>query len=153
MRRRGGWTLLELMVYTTLGFVVISVFTVMVQGLQLSQRHVGGAMADLEIAGRFLRDVKEDLRRARSVEVKPARLQLKFHGGAEAVYQIDAGEGTVRRTGDGPAREYLDAFREVSFAEPMKRVVRVDVELRKHNPDSPYHPRISAAVFCRGREE
>ncbi len=147
MSRRRGFTLLEFVVAVSLFFIVLGLVTAVGLRFETSSRRLAEAMADLRTAERFTLDLKRDLAAAPSAAVEPARLVL---GGI--VYVFSAEEGTVTRSGPEPAREYRYAFERVAF-EADGALLRVDVELRKHDPESPVRPRWRTVAGLPGRRE
>jgi len=148
MRRREGFTLIELMFSMVILFSVLGALTAAAARFHEAWVHVTEARNDLETASRLLRDVKEDLRRARFVGALSSRLSLDWGEGAEIAYEFLSEAGTVRRTGDGPLREYPHSFDAVEFQDRADGTVAVEVELRKLNPRSAFHPRLGIRVFC-----
>lgn len=148
---RRGYTLLEAMVYMALLLLVIALLTGLFTSFHGSYHRTRRALSDLEVASRFLEDVKGDLRRARKVSAEGALLRLRF-GETEAAYRFD-GEGSVVREGDGPSREYPSAFALVAFAPRPGRTVALEVELRREDPTSAFRPRWGGLVYCRAWEE
>lgn len=149
MRNTRGMTLMEALVYIFVVIIAINIIAVTLAAFVNTHRRVSKNMTDLERATRLLRDVKADLRRARRATVEGDRLKLVFEKEVEAVYAFVPEEGSVRRTGDGPARAYTESFDGVKFVSGPARRVSVELELRKSEPDSEFRPRLHAVVFCR----
>ncbi len=152
MRRERGFTLLEMIVVSALMVIVLNLLSTAFLRFGEAHHRVTLAMSDLEIATRLLEDVKEDLARARRVTVEADGLRLGL-GEAEVRYRVDAEEGSVVREGEGPERAYRQAFEAVAFGEGPSGTVAVGLELRKHDPASPYHPRLHSFVLCPNRRD
>jgi prepilin-type N-terminal cleavage/methylation domain-containing protein len=135
MSRRRGFTLIEMIVAIGVFAIVLSLVTAISLRFETSNRRLAEAMADLRTAERFMLDLKRDLAAAPDAAVEPSRVRL---GGT--VYEFLAEEGSVTRTGPEPPREYRYAFESVAF-ESEGALLRVDVELRKQDPESPVRPR------------
>lgn len=148
MKRPRGLTLLEMLVYVTLLLFALNAIMLMLYSLLAAHERTTRATSDFWIADRFLRNVKEDLRRASMLAVEPQALRLTF-GETSAVYAFDEAEATVRRTGDGPERIYLEAFNSVTFREEADRTVSVEISLVRRRKDLFFQPRLQATVFCR----
>ncbi len=151
MRAARGFTFLELLVYLLLMGFALHVIAMLSLAFRETGERVGRALDDLEVAARLLRDLKQDLRRARSMEASPSRLRLGFDAGA-ADYEFRAAEGSVLRSGDGPPREYVGAFDRVLFDHRGDSLALVEVELRRHEAAASFRPRCQATVYLRSRE-
>ena len=106
--RRGGWSLLELLVVMTATTAMLAITAGLVlQMLRIGQaeRAAVVAVANLERLGR---DLRGDARAATGpADVGPSRLVLALPGGRSAEYTLDAREAlrTVRRGGKVEHRE------------------------------------------------
>ena len=149
MRGRGGYSLLEFLACILLVAFLINVLAVLTMRFHESYQRVEGAFDDLELADRFLADVKADLRSCHAVEVKEKTLKLKTREAEWISYEFNSDDGSVFRSGDGPERAYLYGFSSVTFEREEGEVVSVALELRKQDPLSPVQPEMGAVVFCR----
>ncbi len=144
--------MIELMVCTLIMAALIGALSAAWLRFNDAYLRIADTQKDLETASRFLQDVKEDLRGARYVGVLPNLLSLGWSEEGEVTYEFFHEEGTVRRSGDGPSREYPWSFNGVDFSEGRDGTVSIEVELRRHDPRSEFRPRWEALVFCRNRE-
>jgi hypothetical protein len=114
--------------------------------LHRAAARTGDAAADLDEAGRFLEDLKADVRQARAIRAWAGILWLRMPDGREVMWSF-AAEGGVARESPRDDRGYLDAFDSVVFGR-RGRLVTADVELRR-DPRGAFRPRLRAAVFPR----
>lgn len=149
MRRRRGFTLAEMLVLLVVLFAAVNLIAVMLYDLHASYDRVRTMLDDVETASRLLRDVKDDLRRASKAVPGANRLTLGFENEPETTYELLPSDGSVLRRTGGDTVVYAFAFSRLSVSREGGRMMAVEVELRKHDPDSPMRPRIGTRVFCR----
>jgi prepilin-type N-terminal cleavage/methylation domain-containing protein len=148
MRRARGFTLIEFLVTIALLAGVLNL--VLSAWVQFSEAHqrVEAALEDLSTAGRFLEDLKADLRQARKVTVEAGELRLRMGDGGEVVYREAGAEGGRVRAAGADLRSYPQSFESVTYRREPGRLVAVELELRKFDAASEFHPRLGATVFC-----
>ena len=153
MNKQGGYTIIELLVYISAFAIFITVTGVMYQAFDRAQQRLKDEMRDIEVASRFLENVKEDLRAARQVTVEDERMTLTFPAGESSVVRFDPADFTVRSDGRGGDRRYEGSFETVRFSRPGRKLVAVEIELKVWMEKATYRPRWYRVVYCRNLDE
>ncbi|HVR86007.1 MAG TPA: type II secretion system protein [Planctomycetota bacterium] len=148
MKGARGFTLVEFIVCIALLAGVLNL--VMSAWVQFSEAHqrVETALEDLSTAGRFLEDLKADLRQARKLTVEAGGIRLRMGDGGEVVYREEGSDGGRVRVAGADLRRYPQSFESVTYRREPGRMVAVELELRKFDAASEFHPRLGATVYC-----
>jgi type II secretory pathway pseudopilin PulG len=150
--RRRGIAMIELLIYMA-AFAVLSI----VVAITTTQAHdvyarTRKALDDLERAGRCLTDLKRDLRYGVGVNPPAApggKLSVILLDGSTATYAVDLQSGELTRASPGGITAYGDSVGAVALTEIEPRLWRIDLTVRKRNPDSIFSTTWSTIVHCR----
>ena len=146
---RRGVVLAQFMVYMAVAAVALTILVPLIIAVDRAAGAIFRAREDLESAGIFLEDFKDDVRGARRVRADGDVLLLTSRDGEEVLYRFL--DGAVSRVAGEEARDYPGALEELRF-DVRGALVTVDLELRR-DPAGRLRPRLRSEVFARAAEE
>jgi hypothetical protein len=140
------------MAYMAIFGILLPIVATMTIEAQLNYRAARRAFDDMDGAGRCLSDLRHDLQTAAGVTLPTAAaptLTLVALDGSTVTYRFDPVEHTGSRADATGTREYGDSIESITFEKLGARIIRIDLTLRRRNPQSHLDPTWRTAVHCR----